>query len=511
MRIVVSSARTALEQDLSEMHEKESISEQVITALAKGLDSSMLISAAYVETAESIQHNLLPTAYFVHSMLRERIANGQCYANALSLLDEMDIWDSDELESQFEQARQSYQTLCDLRDAAPPESMEIFTAACTAAESLVYLWERKKNNFQIFISTTSGLYEDCNIAANPAYCQYPSGSVNLDMNRIDGEHIRFSLFDSPNSLGKSIVVDEFEQIHPDIATKMQEIYDKSEYGVISEETWLAVRYYLYTAPERLRNIYLTNSDSISTIYIHQASDGSSGSGTAYNSYERSLTIEEISGDAERSADRILHEWAHSIDHIGANPNYRNAAFPELELTDVPDGRTPEGVEDILNLYYKTALETLENRHKGRLTIPFLDKWTDKITANTYKRIVGNAALSAEGKSLCETMAENDPRFADTIHTYVERYGDNPLLSDLSSGATGNILKGICGHSDEYWRDDPSAINNEGFASYLSSSVRGELNYISEMQNHAPRSVALYENVIDRAAKTMEWASHLSNN
>ena len=522
MRIVVSSARAALEQDMQTTREKETAIEHTISTLDLGIDGTMLSSDSYMATADLLSRVLLPTAYSIHKHLRERIEAGQRYESALNALSSMDIWDMDEILRSQEDAARVYQTVCDIRDRnTDPNEYEFLCELCEAERQKLQYWESKKNLFETFLSNTSSLYNGYATDIVPLYnalrnTRFEYNTVS-GVWSIDGLSVESYLNFNGSTINRELVVEEFERMHPDLAKDMQLLYDKTiskdffavfartltnnrdrESELFNEETWLEFRYLLYTAPVGIRNIYISNIENLSVL----RNDGQYNN-TYYNSGDKGIVVDNYilnSGDYYMQA--LFHELGH-----GVNDSNEGFGF----LTDEKYFDEKAYVKDVKQKFYSIALETIERY--GRHDIEDDETWISlkDQKAQEYVQTVIQAGRYPGAKNKAEKLLQFDSCFAEAVKTYNILYTDNPLASDISGAATANILNSGWQHSMTYWRMtrivDPSRANNEGFADYLAAIATRNYKVIHQMQVDFPHSTELYENAIKGAAENLNTETY----
>ena len=513
MRITVSSARTALAQDMQTMREKEAELERTINMLNEGIDETMLISESYLATADLISRVLLPTAYSIHRQLRGRYESGQKYESALNALSSMDIWDMDEILRSQEDAARVYQTVCDIRDRnTDPNEYEFLCELCEAERQKLQYWESKKNLFETFLSNTSILYNGYATDIVPLYNAFRNTRFEYDAQsgewNIDGLSVDAYLGLNGSTIDKEAVVNEFELINPNLAKRVQELYGQTlhrvsetvqESEIYTKEEWIEFRYLLYTAPAKVRNNYISNVQNINDIR-----DGARGVGAYYTPNKKEITIDvdDRNDNTILFMHTLFHEMGHAIDYSASDSQDALTSEDDVEMAYC---------KDVRKNFYRIVLETIERRANAapeqaekpegtaaRVWDALMQKadMSNEQKAETYTRIVMQAHKTQEAKNLAERLMNWDPCFNEAVTTYKEPYFDNHAASDISGAATGNFLRSNWGHGESYWDDsEVSRANKEGFASYLSAIVIRDYKSVRQIQTDFPHSAELYENAI----------------
>ncbi len=520
MRIVVSSARAALEQDMQTTREKETAIEHTISTLDLGIDETMLVSDSYLATADLISRVLLPTAYSIHRQLRGRYESGQKYESALSTLSSMDIWDMDEILRNQEDAARAYQSVCDIRDRnTDPNEYESLCQLCEAERQKLQYWEGKKNLFETFLSNTSSLYNGYATDIVPLYDALRNTRFEYNAQSgqwsIDGLSVDAYLNLNGSTIDKELIVEEFERMHPDLAKDMQLLYDKTiskdlfavlahtltnnrESEVFNEETWLEFRYLLYTAPVGIRNIYISNIENLSVL----RNDGQYNN-TYYDAGNKGIVIDNnVLNSGNYFMQALFHELGHGVNHSDEESSWQ---------TDEKYFDEKAYVKDVKRKFYSVALDTIEKYR--RHDIEDDETWfiLRNQKAQEYVQTVIQAGKYPGAKNKAEKLLQFDSCFAEAVETYNDLYTDNPLASDISGAATANILNSGWQHSMTYWRvtriADPSRANNEGFADYLSAIATKDYKVIHQIQVDFPYSTELYENAIKGAAENLNTETY----
>ena len=529
MRITVSSARTALAQDMQTMREKETAIEQAINALNTGIDENLLMSASYLATADLISRILLPTGYSIHRVLRERLEMGQTYEAALGTLGGMDVWDRDEINRHYEESAQSYQYLLSQMEACcTPETKAALLESCDIAEKTMRYWEDKKNRFDAFIGATnatfSGLAQGLLLACQNTRFEYNavSGEWSIDGLSVD----TYREFNSM-TISKDKIVDEFERINPELAKKVWALYYKTttapstsstfigkyedlknylgsgtptESDVFSEWTWVKFRYCLYTSPAKVRNLYIANNTNLHDIYSEELGPGY-GSVAGFQKDTKSIKIDELAFelqdvDPEVSEvdyiDMLFHELGHAANTL-ASDWWHDQTSENYFLKKAY-------VKDVEKRFYNVAWGTITKHLDDSFYRANAHQVRERV--QEYTRTVLDARKSEENRKKAEALLQLDPYFEEAVQAYRDIYTDNSGISDISGAATGNILCSGIGHTVEYWQqrrfEDPSKPNDEGFANYLAAIAQGDFKSVQQFQRDFPHSAELYEKAIQNA-------------
>lgn len=511
------------------MREKEKTIEYAINTLNTGIDENLLMSASYLATADLISRILIPTGYAIHRSLRERLETGQAYESALDTLSGMNVWDRDEIDRHYEESVQLYQYLFSQMEACCiPEAKAALWESCDIAETTMRYWEDKKNRFDAFIGETNTMYLGLTRGLFTA-CQ----NTRFEYNTISGEWsidgLSVDTYREFNcmEISRDKIVDEFERINPELAKKVWALYYKTttvpgtsstftgkyedlknylgsgtqtESDVFSEWTWVKFRYCLYTAPAKVRNLYIANNTNLHDIYSEELGPGY-GAVAGFQKDTKSIKIDELTFieqevDPEITEvdyiDMLFHELGHAANTLASDwwhdQTTENYFLKKAYVKDVE--------QRFYNVAWGTVTKHLDDSFYRTHAVQVREKVLE------YTKTVLNARKSKKNRENAEALLQLDPYFKEAVQAYRDMYIDNSGISDISGAATGNILCSGVGHTAEYWQErrlvDPSKPNDEGFANYLAAIAQGDFKSVQQFQRDFPHSAELYEQAIQNA-------------
>lgn len=502
MRIAISGALSVLEHDNTVTENMKTSLQNVQSVLDGCIDPTMLISQSYVATADLIHQVLVPAAYSLYYLLMDRTEANTTYSMQLGTLSGTEIWDMEIIDSCYERFSQSFQELSALRDAAiaNPEEYAMLSAACDEAEKAMFYWGTRKAIFERFIQSTNDIYTCLDYSIQPLWGPLHNAKFTWDLGEwnvgkwlINGVTVP-DFLNNNEMFSKTAVVTAFEQIHPEIAAEMKALHDKAKEGVFTDENWMELRYTIYTAPAMLRDIYVANSKDIEAIYYDPDKEVSS-----YSAHSATITMTSID-DANDFVSTILHEMAHSIDWSIIDKSLDAASMESVDVF-------PAGERDVLNLYYKTALDVVTRNQKilqDTLKTPVvLGEWTNSLTAFLYTQLIRDSSSDIGKRTLTKALLKVDPCFAESVAVYQILYGHNRPISDVSGAASGSVLNGIYVHKQSYWDTSryfwtSSEMNVEGFADYMETMMGGDYYQVYRFRENMPESTQIYDQVINMA-------------
>lgn len=302
--------------------------------------------------------------------------------------------------------------------------------------------------------------------------------INGDFSASNVNELLSTLKDGLPDINKSKdeLIKEFEELHPEIKEKLDEIL-----SVYPEDKIRDVKYLIYSAEEPFRSVYLDNLNEFDYVDFH------SGDGQYFspNNNTIHLDIDANANDPRGPWCTFFHESGHAIDDV------------EKIFGDFANEYTNDKGESFQKIIFDDVENSLDKS---------MDKYKDKFTKdemNNVKDFIIGPDVNIDSSGLTEHEKEL-VNLLSNEYSVILSGSDANGVSDVYGGVTNNVIVGEYGHdfdhTDNYWYDtsgnDTSHINSELWAHYFSAYMTGDYAKIENLRIYFPEACKAMDEMIE---------------